>query len=130
MELEEVPTHLLVLGGGYVGLEFAQMFRRFGSQVTVVNRGPQLLGREDADVAEAIQRIFAEDGIDVALNAAAQRVSGSPSGGIELSVQARGGERMVAGSHLLVATGREPNSDQLNLAAAGVDSDERGFIKV
>jgi pyruvate/2-oxoglutarate dehydrogenase complex dihydrolipoamide dehydrogenase (E3) component len=130
MELGEVPAHLLVLGGGYVGLEFAHMFRRFGSQVTVVNRGPQLLAREDADVAEAIQQILLEDGIDVLLNAFTQRVSGSPSGGIELTVQAPEGERTVAGSHLLVATGRKPNSDQLNLVAAGVDSDERGFITV
>jgi pyruvate/2-oxoglutarate dehydrogenase complex dihydrolipoamide dehydrogenase (E3) component len=106
------------------------MFRRFGSQVTVVNRGPQLMGREDADVADAIQQILCEDGIDIVFNAATQRVSASSSGGIELTVQAPGGERTVAGSHLLVATGRRPNSDQLNLAAAAVDSDERGFITV
>jgi len=130
MELAEIPAHLLVLGGGYVGLEFAQMFRRFGSRVTVVNRGPQLLGREDADVAEAIQQIFAEDGIDVLLNAASGRVSGSLSGGIELTVQEPGGERKIAGSHVLVATGRKPNSDHLNLAAAGVETDERRVITV
>src|SRR5215212_5096620 len=106
MELDTVPAHLLVLGGGYVGLEFAQMFRRFGSDVTVVNRGPQLLTREDADVAEEVAKILREDGIDVVLNASPTRVERASDGGVQLFLKTTDGERMVTGSHVLVATGR------------------------
>jgi pyruvate/2-oxoglutarate dehydrogenase complex dihydrolipoamide dehydrogenase (E3) component len=130
MELEEVPEHLLVLGGGYVGVEFAQMFRRFGSGVTIVQRGPQLLAREDADVAEAVAEILREDGVEVLLEADAHSVRQDESGGIHLTVDAPVGERTVSGSHLLVAAGRPPNTDLLNLEAAGVETDKRGFIKV
>jgi pyruvate/2-oxoglutarate dehydrogenase complex dihydrolipoamide dehydrogenase (E3) component len=128
MELGEVPDHLLVLGGGYVGLEFAQMFRRFGSEVTVVQRGPQLLAREDADVAEAVAEILREDGIEVLLQTEAQSVR--QDGEIQLTVSGPEGERTLSGSHLLVATGRPPNTDSLNLGAAGVETDGRGFVKV
>jgi pyruvate/2-oxoglutarate dehydrogenase complex dihydrolipoamide dehydrogenase (E3) component len=130
MELEEIPEHLLVLGGGYVGLEFAQMFRRFGSEVTVVQRGQQLLAREDADIAEAVAEILREDGVEVLLESNAHSVSQDESGGIQLTIDAPGGERTVSGSNLLVAAGRPPNSDVLNLEAAGVETDERGFVKV
>jgi pyruvate/2-oxoglutarate dehydrogenase complex dihydrolipoamide dehydrogenase (E3) component len=129
MELDAVPEHLLVLGGGYVGLEFGQMFRRFGSEVTVVQRGPALLAREDPDVAEAVVEIMREDGLEVLLDASATRVEPDGSG-VRLHVDVAGGTRAIAGSHLLVAAGRRPNSDGLNLAAAGIETDARGFVKV
>src|SRR6185312_10656369 len=107
MELDQVPEHLLVLGGGYIGLEFGQMFRRFGSRVTIVQRGRQLLPREDPDVAEAIAGILRDDGIEVLLQAEALQVERTaPNGpGLELSVRTTAGERTLRGSHLLVATG-------------------------
>src|SRR5215203_1571712 len=130
MELNEVPDHLLVLGGGYVGLEFAQMFRRFGSEITIVQRGPQLLAREDADVAEAVAEILDEDGIEVLLETEAQSARRDEGGGIQLRVSGPDGERILSGSHLLVAAGRPPNTDLLNVGASGVETDKRGFIKV
>jgi pyruvate/2-oxoglutarate dehydrogenase complex dihydrolipoamide dehydrogenase (E3) component len=128
MELDVVPERLLVLGGGYVGLEFAQMFRRFGSQVTIIQRGPRLLGREDADVAQAVTDILREDGIAVLQNA--EIVSVEPSGGnIRLMVRSeQRAEEVHAGSHLLVAVGRQPNTDRLDLEATGVRTDAAGFI--
>jgi pyruvate/2-oxoglutarate dehydrogenase complex dihydrolipoamide dehydrogenase (E3) component len=130
MELDKVPDHLLVLGGGYVGLEFAQMFRRFGSEVTVVQRGPQLLAREDADVAEAVADVLDEDGIEVLLETEAQSARQDEGGAIQLTVSGPEGERTLSGSHLLVAAGRPPNTDLLNLEEAGIETDKRGFIKV
>jgi pyruvate/2-oxoglutarate dehydrogenase complex dihydrolipoamide dehydrogenase (E3) component len=129
MELDVVPEHLLVLGGGYIGVEFGQMFRRFGSRVTVINRAGHLLNGEDTDVAEAVADILRQDGIEIVLNAQATRVSGAP-GNIRVTVESDGGSSEMAGSHLLVATGRTPNSDSLNLVAAGVETDARGYIKV
>jgi pyruvate/2-oxoglutarate dehydrogenase complex dihydrolipoamide dehydrogenase (E3) component len=129
MELDAVPDHLLILGGGYIGLEFGQMFRRFGSGVTIVHNGSQLLTREDGDVAEEVRKILREDGIEILLNAKATRVD-KVDGNIRLQVEVGGNSKTVAGSHLLVATGRVPNSDTLNLAAAGVQADKRGFIQV
>jgi len=129
MELDEVPEHLLVLGGGYVGLEFAQMFRRYGSEVTIVQQGDQLLRREDADVAGAATEILREDGIEVLLEAEAQRVERIGEE-IQLTVSMPGGQRTISGSHLLVAAGRVPNSEALNLSAAGVRTDEGGFVLV
>jgi len=128
MELESVPQHLLVMGGGYIGLEFGQMFRRFGSEVTVVHRGDHLLAREDPDVADEVAKILREDGITVLLNAEASRIE-QASGSIRLTVHTASGEQTVMGSHLLVATGRTPNTEHLNLAAAGVETDKHGFIK-
>jgi pyruvate/2-oxoglutarate dehydrogenase complex dihydrolipoamide dehydrogenase (E3) component len=134
MELDLVPEHLLVLGGGYVGLEFGQMFRRFGSQVTIVQRRGQLLTREDPDVAEEVANILREEGIEVLLDTHAQGVEqaaeGAAEGGIRLIVRTPDGERTLSGSHLLVAAGRVPDTDDLNLAAAGVQTDARGFIQV
>src|SRR5215467_9186451 len=104
MELDQVPEHLIVLGGGYIGLEFGQMFRRFGSKVTIVQSGAQLLGREDKDVAEAVLQILREDGIEVLLNAKAKRAAGSGKE-IELTVERDGKAMELRGSHLLVATG-------------------------
>jgi pyruvate/2-oxoglutarate dehydrogenase complex dihydrolipoamide dehydrogenase (E3) component len=133
MELDAVPEHLLILGGGYVGLEFGQMFRRFGSQVTIVQRRGQLLTREAPDVAEEVANILREDGIEVLLDTHALRVEQGPDengGGIQLTVRTPEGERMLSGSFLLIAAGRVPNTDRLNLAAAGIQTDERGFIRV
>jgi pyruvate/2-oxoglutarate dehydrogenase complex dihydrolipoamide dehydrogenase (E3) component len=130
MELDEVPDHLLVLGGSYVGLEFAQMFRRFGSGVTVVQRGKQLMSREDTDVAEAVAEIMRQDGIEVLLSTQTQRAEQGNDGKIRLRVSTPEGERTLEGSHLLVAAGRPPNTDRLNLEAAGIETDKRGQIKV
>jgi pyruvate/2-oxoglutarate dehydrogenase complex dihydrolipoamide dehydrogenase (E3) component len=130
MELDEVPDHLLVLGGGYVGLEFAQMFRRFGSEVTIVQRGEQLLAREDEDVAEAVAEILCEDGIEVLLKTEALQAEQNGDGELQLTVQTPDEERTLSGSHLLVAIGRPPNTDSLDLDAAGVQADERGFVEV
>ena len=128
MELDELPEHLLVLGGSYVGLEFAQMFRRFGSEVTIVQRSGQLMGREDPDVAEAVAEIMREDGIEVLLNTQTTRAT-QDDGKILLTVNTPDGERTLEGSHLLVAAGRPPNTEALDLDAAGVEKDGRGFIK-
>jgi pyruvate/2-oxoglutarate dehydrogenase complex dihydrolipoamide dehydrogenase (E3) component len=128
MELDSVPEHLLILGGGYVGLEFGQMFRRFGSQVTVVQRGAQLLAREDRDVAEAVATILREDGIDVLLHTSASHVAHTADGHIELIVHTPQGERSITGSHLLAAAGRTPNTEKLNLHLAGVEIDKHGYI--
>ena len=129
MELDSVPEHLLVLGGGYVGLEFGQMFRRFGSRVTVVQSGTQLLSGEDADVAAEVLGILKQDGIEVLLNSRAVRMIKS-GGQIQLTVRTGKEETVLHGSCLLVATGRRPNPDTLNVRAAGIEIDNRGFIKV
>ena len=130
MEIEEVPEHLLVLGGGYVGLEFAQMFRRFGSEVTVVQRAKQLLAREDTDVAEAVAEILRQEGIEVVLESQAQRAQPTQDAKIRLSISTPEGESTLEGSHLLAAAGRPPNTEKLNLQAAGTQTDKRGQIKV
>ena len=127
MELATVPDHLLVLGGGYVGLEFGQLFRRLGSKVTIVQSGEQLLGREDPDVAQEVAHILEQDGVEVLLNATAKRVSKSGAE-IRLDVEQQGRSQTITGSHLLVATGRTPNSDTLNLPAAGIKTDSHGFV--
>jgi pyruvate/2-oxoglutarate dehydrogenase complex dihydrolipoamide dehydrogenase (E3) component len=129
MELDELPSHLLVLGGGYVGLEFAQMFRRFGSEVTIIQLGPELFGREDPDIAEAVATILREDGIEILLKTAAQRVE-RRDGTIHLAVHGPDGDRTLTGSHLLVAVGRVPNTEDLNLAAAGIETTDKGYVKV
>ena len=130
MELGSVPEHLLVLGGGYVGLEFSQMFRRFGSQVTIVEQAPQLLVREDADVSVEVAKILREDGIDVLLRTTAVRAERAGGDHIQLTVRAPEGERTLTGSHLLAASGRIPNTERLNLPAAGIETDARGYIRV
>ena len=129
MELSVVPEHLLILGGGYIGLEFGQLFRRFGSRVTIIQSAVQLLTREDPDVAEEVTKILRQDGVEVLLNAKAARVDQSGDK-IQLQVEAGRKATSFVGSHLLVATGRTPNSDTLNLSAAGVQTDEHGFIRV
>lgn len=130
MELAEVPRHLLVLGGGYIGLEFAQMFRRFGSEVTVVQRTERLLAREDADVADEVAEILRQDGIEVLLSTQAVAADRAADGGIRLRLEGPTGGHVRAGSHLLLAAGRVPNTEGLGLDAANVDVDEQGFIRV
>ncbi|MBV8233887.1 MAG: mercuric reductase [Planctomycetaceae bacterium] len=129
MRLTEVPDHLLVLGGGYVGLEFGQMFRRFGSRVTIVHRAQQLLPREDADVAGSLQHALEGEGLRFVLGATTTRAE-KQDGQVALTVEAGGTTETVRGSHLLVATGRRPNTDDLGLQDAGVQTDRRGFIRV
>lgn len=129
MELDTIPEHLLVLGGGYIGLEFGQMFRRFGSRVTIIQRGERLLTREDADVAGEVAKILRQDGLEVLLNT--NPLLAEPTNGqIKLTVKTPEGEQTLAGTHLLIAAGRTPNTDPLNLEAAGVETDKHGFIKV
>ena len=132
MELDSVPEHLLIVGGGYIALEFGQMFRRFGSRVTILQRGPQLLAREDPDVAEEITKILREDEVDILLQAHTERIEPTADSTIRLTVTAPqdGEPRVLTGSHVLVAAGRVPNTDRLNLAAAGVETDNQGFVKV
>lgn len=130
MELDHVPEHLLIVGGGYVGLEFGQMFRRFGSEVTIVQRGEQVLVREDPDVAEAVLDILEEDGIQVLLDARPVRVARGDEGQVRLTVDTPDGEQVLIGSHLLIAAGRVPNTDRLNLKAVGIETDGRGQIRV
>ncbi|MDR3576805.1 MAG: mercuric reductase [Anaerolineaceae bacterium] len=129
LDLVELPDHLMIIGGSYVALEFGQMFLRFGSQVTVIQRSAYLLGREDADVAEAVLEIVREDGIKVLLNAETQRVERDTAGKIHLKVTTPAGEQDLVGSHLLLAAGRIPNSDWLNLPAAGIETDSQGYIR-
>lgn len=129
LELTEVPEHLIILGGSYIALEFSQIFRRFGARVTVIERGPQLVFREDADVAESIKDILELEGIEFSLDSSAVRVA--PHGaGVAVTIVHGGDERLLTGSHFLVAVGRVPNSDLLNVEAAGIQLDERRFIEV
>lgn len=130
MELDTVPQHLLAIGGGYIGLEFGQMFRRFGSEVTVIQRGGHLLAREDDDVADEVAKIMREDGIHVLLQTSPLRVEQGSNGTIRLTVKTPDGEQTLEGSHLLVAAGRTPNTDWLNLPATDVTTDKHGFIQV
>lgn len=129
MDLDVTPDHLLVLGGGYVGVEFGQMFRRFGSRVSIVQRGQQLLSREDADVADALTEILRDEGIEILLEAEATQAELSPEGGVQLTVSTADGEQQLSGSHLLVAAGRVPNTEALQLEEADVELDDRGFIR-
>lgn len=128
LELTELPEHLIIIGGGYIGIEFAQVFKRLGSKVTVVQRGGQIMPQEDEDVALAIQEFIESEGITIRLNASAKEVSNS--NGVELKVESGGKEETIQGSHLLIAAGRKTNSDTLNLEATGVEVGERGFIPV
>ncbi|HLZ24402.1 MAG TPA: mercuric reductase [Ktedonobacterales bacterium] len=130
MELDSVPEHLLVLGGGYVGLEFGQMFRRFGSRVTIVHRGDQLLVREDTDIASEVADILHQDGVEVLLHTEPVSIARMTDGSIVLTVRGPEGEHTLAGSHVLVAVGRTPNTDALNVGAAGIAVDKRGHITV
>jgi pyruvate/2-oxoglutarate dehydrogenase complex dihydrolipoamide dehydrogenase (E3) component len=130
LDLEEIPEKLVVLGGGYVGVEFGQAFRRFGSEVAIVQRGPALLAREDPEVASAVATILAEDGIELLFESEAVRARRREDGRVELTIRSGGGERTIACSRVLAAAGRVPNTDTLDLAAAGVRTDDRGFVVV
>jgi pyruvate/2-oxoglutarate dehydrogenase complex dihydrolipoamide dehydrogenase (E3) component len=129
MELLEVPKHLLVLGGGYIGLEFAQMFRRFGSRVTIIHKGERILRSEDPDITQELQKALEAGGMEFALGAATTRVE-NRGGEIALTYETKQGSKIISGSDLLVATGRKPNTDDLGLDKAGVATDARGYIKV
>jgi pyruvate/2-oxoglutarate dehydrogenase complex dihydrolipoamide dehydrogenase (E3) component len=130
LELDYLPSHLIVLGGGYVGLELAQAYRRFGSRVTVLEQGPQIMGREDHDVAEEIQRILSSEGIEFLLNAKVAEMRGRSGEGLSLTLSTESGERDIGGSHILVAAGRVPNTAGIGLEEADVTLDERGYIRV
>ena len=133
MHLDQLPEHLIVVGGSYIGLEFAQMYRRFGSRVTVVESGPRLVGREDADVSDAIRGILAGEGIEFRLDATCiglKLVSGHRGQRVAVTASCATGEPLIEGSHILLATGRVPNTHDLGLAAAGIQLDARGYIVV
>lgn len=129
MELDVVPEHLIIVGGGYVGLEFGQMFRRFGSEVTIVEKEPRLAPKEDPDVCGALKAVFEEDGIRLCFGAETQRFR-TVNGRIEATIRSADGQQTVEGSHVLLAVGRTPNSDRLNLDATGLAATQRGFIPV
>lgn len=130
MELGAVPDHLVVLGGGYIGLEFAQMFRRFGAAVTVIQRGPRLLTREDEDVATELTSILAGEGVEVLTTCDTLEARMTDGGGVEVDVRTQAGDQTVAGSHLLLATGRASNADLLDAQKGGIELDSEGFIVV
>jgi pyruvate/2-oxoglutarate dehydrogenase complex dihydrolipoamide dehydrogenase (E3) component len=128
LDLERVPGHLVVVGGGYVGLELAQAARRFGSQVTVIESGTQLAGREDPDVADALLELFRHENIRVLLNAIVRRVEGRSGERIRLHVETPNGMQVVDATDILVATGRTPNTNDIGLELAGVELDPRGYV--
>ena len=130
LELDRVPPYLIVLGGGYVGLELAQTYRRFGSRVTIVEQGPRLAGREDPDVADAIARIFSDEGIEVLVAAETRRVKGRSGEGVSVTVRMAQGDRTIEGSDILVAAGRTPNTAAIGLDKAGIELDAHGYVAV
>ena len=130
LELDEVPTQLIVLGGGYTGIEMAQAYRRFGARVTIIEPGPQIMAREDAEVAEEMGRILSGEGIDIDLSAQPVRVDGLNGESVSVTVRTASGERKIEGSHLLVAVGRIANTTNIGLDEAGIALDARGFIQV
>src|SRR5262249_12680409 len=125
LELDQLPEHLIVLGGGYVGLEFAQAFRRFGSRVTVVERNARLASREDPDVSDALHQLFADEGIEVRTSTRIEHVTGTSGEAVRLH-----GEATIDGTHLLAATGRVPNTQDIGLHVAGIATTDSGHIKV
>jgi pyruvate/2-oxoglutarate dehydrogenase complex dihydrolipoamide dehydrogenase (E3) component len=130
LELGEVPEHLLVIGGGYIGLELSQAMRRFGSKVSLIERSEQLVSREDDDVSEALTGAFRDEGIEIFLNAKLKRVTGKSGNAVQIVIEQNGVEKTLKGSHLLVATGRKPNTEGIGLELAGIEVTERGYIKV
>jgi pyruvate/2-oxoglutarate dehydrogenase complex dihydrolipoamide dehydrogenase (E3) component len=129
MELQQIPEHLIVLGGGYIGLEFGQMFRRFGSRVTVIHRGEHLLAREDADIAQELQKALVADGIEFRLNSNPVKVE-KQQGRVIVAIASGQRTEIIAGTHILAATGRRPNTEDLGLDKAGIALDSHGYIKV
>src|SRR5438128_6428749 len=130
LELDEVPAHLLVVGGGYVGIELSQAMRRFGSAVSVIDRNERLMAREDDDVCEALRSLLEDEGIDLLLHAQITRVSGTSGQSVRLTLEHHGTEKTLEGSHVLVAAGRTPNTEGLGLELAGIELTDRGYIRV
>jgi pyruvate/2-oxoglutarate dehydrogenase complex dihydrolipoamide dehydrogenase (E3) component len=130
LELDRIPEHILILGGGYIGLELAQAMRRFGSRVTVIERNERLAHREDEDVSQGLHELFQDEGIGVVTNARLNRVEGKSGQSVKLYVSQAGTETVLEGTHLLAATGRTPNTQGIGLELAGVELTERGYIKV
>jgi pyruvate/2-oxoglutarate dehydrogenase complex dihydrolipoamide dehydrogenase (E3) component len=130
LELDEVPARLLVIGGGYVGLELSQALRRLGSEVVVIERDDRLVSREDDDVADALSRLFRDEGISVLVGARVESVSGTSGRSVRVAFEQHGVERSLQGTHVLVAAGRTPNTDGLGLESAGVELTDRGYVKV
>ena len=130
LELDYLPAHLIVLGGGYSGLELAQTYRRFGSAVTIIESGPQLMGREDIDVSAEMRRLLDDEGIEIIVEAELLRVEGVSGEKVSLSMRTASGDKTIAGSDILVAVGRIPNTAGIGLEAAGVELDARGYIRV
>ncbi len=130
MEINQLPQHLIVIGGGYVGLEFGQMFQRFGSKVTIVQRGRQLLSKEDEDVAAEMEKVLINEGLTILLYTKPIDVAFDSKTGLKLTIKDEKEEKILTGSHLLIATGRRPNTEGLNLGATGLIPDEKGYIKV
>jgi pyruvate/2-oxoglutarate dehydrogenase complex dihydrolipoamide dehydrogenase (E3) component len=129
LDLDHLPRHLIVFGGGFVGLELSQAFRRFGSEVTVVQHGPQLAGSEDPDVGAALRELFADEGIEVLLNAKPRRVEGHSGDRVRVFINDESGDRAIEGTDLLVATGRKANTEEIGLERTGVELDAHGYIK-
>jgi pyruvate/2-oxoglutarate dehydrogenase complex dihydrolipoamide dehydrogenase (E3) component len=130
LELDHVPGHLLVIGGGFAGLELSQAMRRFGSKVTVIDRNDRLLHTEDDDVTKAVGSLFRDEGIDAVLKATVRRISGKSGNSVTIAVQQDGEEKTLAGTHLLIAAGRQPNTENIGLDIAGIAVTDRGYIKV
>jgi pyruvate/2-oxoglutarate dehydrogenase complex dihydrolipoamide dehydrogenase (E3) component len=129
MQVDYLPEHLIIIGGSYIGLEFAQMYRRFGSQVTVVEKGSRLIARDDEDVSEAVNEIMENEGINIRLNAECMAAV-KDGDGVRVKLDCAKGDKAATGSHLLLAVGRIPNTDDLGLDKAGIDMGERGYIRV
>src|SRR5580700_4919424 len=130
LELDEIPEHLLVLGGGYVGLELSQAMRRFGSKVSIIERNGRLVHHEDEDVTDALRSLFEDEGIDLVLNTHIKSVSGKSGKSVSVVLEQNGVEKTLTGSHLLVAAGRIPNTENIGLDVAGVELTDRGYVKV
>jgi len=129
MQVDFLPRHLIILGGSYIGLEFGQMFRRFGSEVTIIENGPRLISREDEDVSAGVREILEAEGVDIRLNSHATSVA-KDGDGVAITLETDGKSSEIGGSHLLLATGRRPNTDDLGLENAGVKTDYHGYIEV
>jgi pyruvate/2-oxoglutarate dehydrogenase complex dihydrolipoamide dehydrogenase (E3) component len=130
LELDVLPAHLIVIGGGYAGLELAQAYRRFGAEVTVVEAGPQLMAREDADVAQEIHRVLSDEGVAIHVGTQLLKVQGQSGREVSLVVRTSSGEQTIKGSHILVAAGRVPNTAGIGLDKVGVELDDHGFVRV
>lgn len=131
LELEELPSHLVIIGGGYIGMEYAQIYRRFGCEVTVIQRSAEVMPREDRDISQAIRNILEDEGVKILCNAEARRIWKKVDGiEVEVEVESNGTKQLVSGSHLVLAAGRKPNSDRLNLQETGINTNERGYIEV